>query len=90
MSNPYRYMDMKHYNWVPGCNGTEQEFVGADGKTYIWMWNSCVGEGSEHAYYCKEDDLFLEYDQCHGRVWPSKVPRADELCALPRRLKAPE
>jgi hypothetical protein len=60
----------KHYNWVPACGGKETPFKGRDGKTYLYMWNGVGGEKSEHAYYCQEDDLFLEYGECVGRVYP--------------------
>ena len=56
----------KHYNWVPACGGKETPFKGRDGKTYLYMWNGV----NEHAYYCLEDDLFLEYGECVGRVYP--------------------
>jgi hypothetical protein len=56
----------KHYNWVPACGGKETPFKGRDGKTYLYMWNGV----SEHAYYCLEDDLFLEYGECVGRIYP--------------------
>ena len=60
----------RHFNWGLACNGTEEEFQGLDGKTYQYMWNGIVGKGSEHAYYCKNDDLFLDYEECKGRVFP--------------------
>jgi hypothetical protein len=60
----------KHFNWQAACGGKELPFTGLDGKTYQYMWNGVSGEGSEHAYYCQTDDLFLDYSECAGRVWP--------------------
>lgn len=62
----------KHYNWIPACGGTETPFTGRDGKTYLYMWNQMPADSgeAEHAYYCQEDDLFLTYEECKGRIWP--------------------
>lgn len=56
-------------NWIAACGGTETPFTGRDGKTYLYMWNSLSGEASEHAYYCQEDDLFLDYEEASRRIF---------------------
>jgi len=67
-STPYP----QHYNWVPANGRTEEVFTGADGKRYQYMWNQMHPSTgmSEHAYYCLDDDLFLEARECSGRIWP--------------------
>ena len=56
--------ESRHYNWVPACGGTEPVTV-IEGKRYQYMWNGVDARygKSEHAYYCLDDDLFLEYDE---------------------------
>jgi len=61
----------RHFNWQPACGGKEPIFEGIDGKRYQYMWNGQAGWYSEHAYYCLNDDLFLDNSECAGRIWPN-------------------
>ena len=45
--------------WVPGAGGTEPVSL-IEGKRYQWCFNPKL---HEHAYYCLDDDLILEYSQ---------------------------
>ena len=50
-----RELSFVHPDYQVGCAETETPFIGANGKTFLYVWNKVA---KHYAYYCFEDDLF--------------------------------
>ena len=50
-----RELTFYHDDFQPGCAGTETPFIGFNGKTFLYVWNTVK---KKYAYYCFEEDLF--------------------------------
>lgn len=46
--------------WMPACGGTETPFRTRTGHTVLYMYNIIT---AKHAYYIKDEDIFIEYEQ---------------------------
>ena len=50
-----RELSFAHPDYEVGCAGTETPFIGANGKTFLYVWNKIK---KNYSYYCFEEDLF--------------------------------
>ena len=50
-----RELSFAHPDYQVGCAETETPFIGANGKTFLYVWNKVA---KHYAYYCFEEDLF--------------------------------
>ena len=50
-----RELSFWHEDYQVGCAETETPFIGANGKTFLYVWNKTE---KNYAYYCFEEDLF--------------------------------
>jgi hypothetical protein len=50
-----RELSFAHPDYQGGCAETETPFIGANGKTFLYVWHKVK---KIHFYYCFEEDLF--------------------------------
>jgi hypothetical protein len=50
-----RELSFYHEDYQAGCGETETPFIGSNGKTFLYVWNT---KEKHYAYYCFEEDLF--------------------------------